>query len=218
MTEQKQISKRLRYEVLRRDNHACRYCGATAPDVKLTIDHVVPVALGGTNEPSNLVAACVDCNGGKSSSSPDAPLVDDVARDALRWSKAMEAAHIGGRASLLARQGARDRFRDDIWNKWTYKQGIKEFTVELPSDWESAIDRFIDAGLDDTDLREAVRIAMTSKARNEFSYMCGVLWRWVSERQEVALQLLEEDEHSQAQAGIIEDWTRGAWEMPADGS
>lgn len=205
VTEQKQISKRLRFEVLRRDNHACRYCGATAPDVKLTIDHVVPVVLGGTNEPSNLVAACVDCNGGKSSSSPDAPLVDDVARDALRWSKAMEAAHVASRSSLLARQATRARFRDEIWNKWTYRQGIKEFTVELPGDWENAIDRFADAGLDmDTDMREAVRIAMTSKVRDEFKYMCGVLWRWVAERQEIALQLLEEDEHGQ--------------EVPADGS
>lgn len=32
------VSKRTRYEVLRRDNHACRYCGASAPEVKLTVD------------------------------------------------------------------------------------------------------------------------------------------------------------------------------------
>ncbi|AWN05089.1 HNH endonuclease [Gordonia phage Easley] len=38
------VSKRLRYEILRRDNHTCRYCGATAPDVPLTVDHVVPVS------------------------------------------------------------------------------------------------------------------------------------------------------------------------------
>lgn len=57
------VSKRLRYEILRRDNHTCRYCGATAPDVKLTVDHVVPVALGGSDVPTNLVAACDACNG-----------------------------------------------------------------------------------------------------------------------------------------------------------
>jgi 5-methylcytosine-specific restriction endonuclease McrA len=37
------VSKRTRYEVLRRDNHACRYCGGIAPDVILTVDHVTPV-------------------------------------------------------------------------------------------------------------------------------------------------------------------------------
>lgn len=86
------VSRRLRYEVLRRDNHTCRYCGASAPDVKLTVDHVVPVALGGSDEPDNLATACQPCNAGKTSSSPDAPLVADVEQDALRWAKAMEQA------------------------------------------------------------------------------------------------------------------------------
>ena len=84
------VSKRLRFEVLRRDNHACRYCGGSAPDVTLTVDHVVPVALGGSDDPSNLVAACRDCNSGKSSVPPDAVLVSDVSQDALRWARAME--------------------------------------------------------------------------------------------------------------------------------
>ena len=79
------ISKRTRYEVLRRDDHRCRYCGAAAPDVKLTIDHVVPVSLGGSDEPGNLVAACPDCNAGKAASNPDAPLVADVSDKAIRW-------------------------------------------------------------------------------------------------------------------------------------
>ena len=62
------IPKRTRFEVLRRDNHTCRYCRST--DNPLTIDHVTPVSLGGTDDPSNLVAACRDCNAGKASSSP----------------------------------------------------------------------------------------------------------------------------------------------------
>lgn len=84
------VSRRLRYEILRRDNHACRYCGATAPDVKLTVDHVIPSALGGSDEAENLATACASCNSGKSSANPDQPLVADVRQDALRWSAAME--------------------------------------------------------------------------------------------------------------------------------
>ena len=86
------VSKRLRYEILRRDNYSCRYCGASAPDVRLTVDHVTPVSLGGRDEAGNLVAACVDCNAGKSSSNPDAPLVGNVSDDAIRWSKAIQRA------------------------------------------------------------------------------------------------------------------------------
>lgn len=37
------VTKRTRFEVLRRDNYTCRYCHAT--DNPLTVDHVVPRAL-----------------------------------------------------------------------------------------------------------------------------------------------------------------------------
>lgn len=193
MTEQKQISKRLRYEVLRRDNHACRYCGATAPDVKLTIDHVVPVALGGSNEPSNLAAACMDCNGGKSSSSPDAPIVADVSADALRWSQAMQEAAKASRAALHLRIKRRAIFRDAVWGQWTYRYKLEDCTFDLPPDWEGTIDRFWDAGIEYDDWVEAVRISMTSRSRDPFRYMCGVLWRWVGERQEIAIQILSNE-------------------------
>jgi hypothetical protein len=78
------VSKRLRYEILRRDNHACRYCGATAPGVKLNVDHVIPTSLGGSDKPDNLVTACADCNSGKTSSMPNAEPVTDVDQDTFR--------------------------------------------------------------------------------------------------------------------------------------
>lgn len=112
------VSKRLRYEVLRRDNHTCRYCGAAAPDVKLTVDHVVAVALGGEDKPENLVTACQPCNAGKSSSSADAALIGDVEQDALRWSRAMERA---AEAQLHARDLAEvaiDNVRDNWLAVW----------------------------------------------------------------------------------------------------
>lgn len=54
-----------RFEVLKRDGFACRYCGRKAPEVTLHVDHVVPRAKGGSDDPSNLVAACSACNQGK---------------------------------------------------------------------------------------------------------------------------------------------------------
>ena len=53
--------------MLQRDGFACVYCGAAPPDCQLQVDHVRPVATGGTNDPDNLVAACGDCNLGKAS-------------------------------------------------------------------------------------------------------------------------------------------------------
>jgi 5-methylcytosine-specific restriction endonuclease McrA len=42
----------------------CAYCGDTE---QIEIDHVVPLARGGTHEIANLVAACFTCNRGKGS-------------------------------------------------------------------------------------------------------------------------------------------------------
>ena len=61
-----QIPKTIRFEVFKRDKFTCQYCGASAPDVILEIDHIQPVSKGGTNELLNLVTSCRNCNRGKS--------------------------------------------------------------------------------------------------------------------------------------------------------
>jgi hypothetical protein len=60
------ISKTKRFEVFKRDLFTCQYCGRTAPNVVLVIDHIEPVAKGGTNDILNLITSCNDCNSGKS--------------------------------------------------------------------------------------------------------------------------------------------------------
>lgn len=61
----------IRFDVLRRDGYTCRYCGRSAPDVPVHVDHVIPRVEGGTDDPSNLVTACQDCNLGKGVSPAD---------------------------------------------------------------------------------------------------------------------------------------------------
>jgi hypothetical protein len=60
------VSKRVRFEVFKRDVFCCRYCGKTPPDAVLEIDHVEAVSTGGSDDISNLVTSCFDCNRGKS--------------------------------------------------------------------------------------------------------------------------------------------------------
>jgi len=79
------VSKRLRYEVLRRDNYACRYCGAFAPVVVLEIDHVTPRKHGGRDTAENLVTACQDCNRGKSAILPEDWLTAEIEQAARQW-------------------------------------------------------------------------------------------------------------------------------------
>ncbi len=52
------ISPQKRARIFKRDGGVCRYCDANAE----VIDHVVPIAQGGTNRYSNLVSACTACN------------------------------------------------------------------------------------------------------------------------------------------------------------
>lgn len=65
MAERKAISKKLRFEVFKRDSFTCQYCGKSAPDVVLHVDHIAPVKRGGKNDILNLITSCIDCNLGK---------------------------------------------------------------------------------------------------------------------------------------------------------
>jgi 5-methylcytosine-specific restriction endonuclease McrA len=55
-------------EICEAQGGLCAYCGRL---VKLTIDHVVPIAKGGAHDPSNVVGACLPCNQSKSTRSLD---------------------------------------------------------------------------------------------------------------------------------------------------
>lgn len=65
MGNRKSLSKKTRFEVFKRDHFTCQYCGRMAPDVILEVDHIKPVAEGGTNSMINLITSCRDCNRGK---------------------------------------------------------------------------------------------------------------------------------------------------------
>lgn len=66
--ERNKLTKSLRYDILKRDGFKCQICGRTAQDdnVKLHVDHIIPVSKGGKTIPSNLRTLCQDCNLGKS--------------------------------------------------------------------------------------------------------------------------------------------------------
>lgn len=71
----KAVSKKIRFEVFKRDKFTCQYCGRSAPDVTLQADHINPKSKGGKNDLLNLITSCLDCNQGKS----DRILSDDTA-------------------------------------------------------------------------------------------------------------------------------------------
>lgn len=184
------VSKRLRFEILRRDNHACRYCGRTAPDVKLTVDHVIPETLGGSDDPTNLVTACADCNSGKSSVPADAPLVEDVAQDALRWARAIEQAAADLQANEEAYQRRLEPYLDVIRGSW-YE--------DLPEDWESSVATFMRSGLPWPVMDDLVTVALNARTRNYWRYFCGCCWTRIRQIQERAAELVNAEEASRGE-------------------
>ena len=182
------VSKRLRFEVLKRDDHTCRYCGAKAPDAKLTVDHVTPVALGGTDDASNLVAACCECNSGKSSTTPTDDLVAQVGEDDMRWAAAIQRAA----AKMLEEQKGQGEKRAWFlkeWDQWDEKH------LFLPSTWTRALDHWVGSGLPREVLIECLDIALRNRhvsADSVFAYMGGVARKKIEQLHEMARADLDE--------------------------
>jgi 5-methylcytosine-specific restriction endonuclease McrA len=54
-----------RRSILLRDRYRCQYCGRRFESHELTFDHVVPRSRGGKTVWTNILAACLSCNGKK---------------------------------------------------------------------------------------------------------------------------------------------------------
>lgn len=169
------LSKRLRFEILTRDNFTCRYCGGQPPDVKLTVDHVLPAALGGSDDPSNLCAACADCNAGKSSVKPGSPMLEQVTRDAERWAWAISQAAEKRRRDHAQIDSGVAEF-DAIWSDWTLIESGER--VPRGDDWRTSVERWLVAGLPMDLLKREVEVSMTTYGvRDTWKFFCNRAWR-----------------------------------------
>jgi hypothetical protein len=69
-----------RAALMQRDDSRCVYCGS---DQNLCIDHMVPIALGGTDHIDNLAISCKACNSGKSGRTPEQAGLKILSKQAL---------------------------------------------------------------------------------------------------------------------------------------
>jgi hypothetical protein len=173
------VTKRVRFEVFRRDGFKCRYCGVTASDgAGLTVDHVVPVSLGGIDKPSNLVTACKDCNAGKSSTQPDGPMVEDVSSSDMAFAAALKAA-LSETASDLAAYHALYAAAVEHWTAWEF--GGQE--LPLPPSMATTMDHWARLGVTAELVGYAIDIAMSAAGvhkSSKWKYACGIVWKRVN--------------------------------------
>ena len=64
------ISGAVQQRVWKSDGFKCMFCGAIFGDVQMTIDHFVPLEMGGVNDTSNCISACRRCNKNKGAMDP----------------------------------------------------------------------------------------------------------------------------------------------------
>lgn len=68
--QRKLMTPKLRKYIIERDNHTCKYCGNSTkkePNLLLEVDHIIPLAKGGTTVEENLQTLCWKCNRSKGS-------------------------------------------------------------------------------------------------------------------------------------------------------
>lgn len=181
------ITPSMRFKVLHRDGFKCVYCGKSAPDVELEVDHVIASSRGGPDHVSNLTTACWTCNRGKAARGLETPVVD---RRSARQAAAAELGRAGGlkggkrRAEILsparrteiAQQAAKSR-----WSKWTQtrvespcsNQPMREALVRLGV-WDH-LAYAIACKHSDTEIVNAVACAIKTKANNVPAYTANCL-------------------------------------------
>jgi len=65
-----EISGVVQQKIWRADGFECVYCNRKMGDVQLSVDHFIPLELGGVNNETNYLSACRKCNKDKGSQHP----------------------------------------------------------------------------------------------------------------------------------------------------
>lgn len=175
--KRKSISKKTRFDIFKRDSFSCQYCGAHPPATVLHVDHINPVANGGTNRQDNLITSCSDCNLGKG-----ARLLSSVPKSLSEKCKEIQEREeqIAGYASVMAAK--RDRLESEAWEvAAAIHSGYAERMYPKMMD---SLCNFIDI-LGKHDCLYAANIASYKVYGKEacFKYFCGICWRLIRDQE-----------------------------------
>lgn len=168
----KPVSKKVRFEVFKRDGFQCQYCGSVPPKVTLELDHIDPVANGGDNDIDNLITACFDCNRGKSDR-----LLSSIPKTVIEKTEILAEREEQLRAYQEIVKQKQLRLEEDT-------NLISEIFSTLSPEWELtdaakvSVRRFIEV-LGVMEVGDAMIVAGQRWGVNDeriFKYFCGVCW------------------------------------------
>lgn len=172
--ERKPLSKKLRFDVFKRDQFTCQYCGQTPPVVVLEVDHITPVVEGGSNDILNLLTACFDCNRGKGKEGLES-IPETVAQRAevLKEKEAQLSAFKRLLSNIKRRENREiDRIEEIMLGetgfqfKDRFRESVRMFLSRLPFDTVEQFAWLSTTRIDDRERR--------------LKYFCGCCWRVIN--------------------------------------
>jgi hypothetical protein len=184
--KRKALTNRQRFEVFKRDSFTCQYCGKSAPDVVLNVDHIIPVNSGGDSNITNLVTSCFSCNSGKSDKelSDDSAVkmqmnqleliqnkkeqVDMIAEWAMLLNKDFEIEAINKMISNI-NQSSLTEFGIKNVKKLISKYGFKKVAESIPLSYQKFGDDYINK------LSKYINMMDASDEDRHFMYSIGIL-------------------------------------------
>jgi len=172
MTIRKSISKKVRFEVFKRDGFTCQYCGNHPPAVILEPDHIDPVANGGTNRMDNLVTSCFDCNRGKA-----ARLLSDVPKSLMDKAEEVKEreSQIKGYQKIMRSVRTRiDREAQqvcEIYERYNEGYTLTDASLRTVRGFLEKLDLHVVL-----DAMENAYTKQTVRRGYEFKYFCGICW------------------------------------------
>ncbi len=175
MPKRKSIGNSKRFEVFKRDQFICQYCGNHPPSIILEIDHITPVSKGGNNGMNNLVTSCFECNRGKAARLLTiAPMsLSDKSKQIAEKEK-----QLMGYQSLI--QETDDRLEGEAWDILEYLDLVREgkaYKSQIVS-----VKGFIKQ-LGFYEVKGSAEICHTKNLRTPamFKYFCGICWNKIKE-------------------------------------
>ena len=180
------LSKKIRFEVFKRDNFSCQYCGRTAKEkIVLEVDHLIALCSGGDNAIENLITACFDCNRGKGKRALDNRFESENLAERVRILKAKKKSLRRIYKLREDEENIKANSLKKIVSHWNDRVSSHISPAQL-----SSVRRFLN-DFTPEEIIEAIDIA-NSKRRfldetqsvwvKVFNYSCGILKNWKAER------------------------------------
>lgn len=180
MAKRKSFSIKDRFDIFKRDDFKCQYCGAESPAVVLEVDHIMPISKGGSNDRHNLITACFDCNRGKGKSKLSERTKKINVEDNLDLEIESKAQVEAYEKFLKAKSAKVNRAIKSLKDYWIYLNDDKN---ELTRNTNSGLKYFI-KNLAITELKDYMEISVyrMRTARDAYKYFCGICHSKIREK------------------------------------